>query len=119
MKKIFLILLLSFIGVVGNAQNKAESETALAKECVVQFFDAISTFDFSKMRALTKDVQFLEYGKIWNLDTLINKIRPDQLKKIKRLNTIEFLKAEVNGNTAWLVYNNTADFEMGDKKAQS
>lgn len=117
MIKLSLLLFLSFCAFALKAQEKTTSQTA-AEQTVVKFFDALSSFDYDKMRFYTKDVEFVEYGEIWNLEVLIGRIKPMNGVSVKRINTLKFIKTEVKENTAWIIYYNTADFERDGKKSQ-
>jgi len=115
MKKIIfsLLLVLAFLNL--NAQQKTVDQKE-AEETVIKFFDAMSALDFDKMRSLTQNIKLVEYGEVWNIDTLIDAMKPSLGKNEKRINTLAFLATEIKQNTAWLIYNNTADFEGNGKK---
>ncbi|RZK57740.1 MAG: nuclear transport factor 2 family protein [Pedobacter sp.] len=117
MKKLLLFLYLLFFAVIVNAQDKTVSQKEV-EETVVKFFDALSAFNFDKMRYYTKDIEFVEYGELWSLDVLIGRLKPMVGTGIKRTNTLKFTKTEVKGNTAWVVYYNTADFDEKGKVDQ-
>ncbi|WP_231458781.1 MULTISPECIES: nuclear transport factor 2 family protein [unclassified Pedobacter] len=117
MKKLLPFLFLSFCALTVNAQEKNSSQKA-AEQTIVDFFDALSALDFEKMKYYTKDVEFVEYGEIWNLDVLVGRLKPMVGKGIKRTNTLKFTKTVVEDNTAWVIYFNTADLEIKDRKDQ-
>ena len=109
MKK-FVFFLISICCVfIANAQDKTKAQQEV-EQTVVSFFDAISTLDFDKMKTYTKDVQFVEYGEIWDLGVLVDRLKPMVGIGVKRTNTLKFVKTEVHQNTAWVVYYNNADF---------
>ena len=115
MKKIIFSVLLVLAFVNSNAQQKTMVQKE-AEQTVINFFEALSALDFDKMRYYTKNIKLVEYGEVWNIDTLINAMKPSVGKNEKRINTLVFLDTEIKGNTAWLIYNNTADFELNGKK---
>lgn len=117
MKKLLPFLFLSFCAFAVNGQEKTTPQKEV-EQTVVKFFDALSAFDFGKMKYYTKDIQFVEYGEIWDLDILIGRVKPMVGTSVKRINTLKFTKTEVKDNTAWVIYNNTAEFDDGGKKDQ-
>lgn len=107
-----LLIVLSFIILTcfaTNAQEKSKDHKEI-EQTVVSFFDAISAFDFEKMKSYTKDIQFVEHGEVWDLNILIDELKPMVDKGVIRMNTLKFLKAEIYQNTAYVIYKNTADF---------
>lgn len=118
MKKILFLLLCSFYTLSVNGQEETTEQIA-AEQTIVQFFDALSALDFDKMRYYTKDIEFVEHGEVWNLDILIDRIKPMVGKGLKRANTFTFNKTVLRTDTAWVIYHNTADFEMNGEKDQA
>ncbi|WP_316770850.1 nuclear transport factor 2 family protein [Pedobacter frigiditerrae] len=114
MKKLLPFLFLSFFAFTLNAQDKTVPQKEV-EQTIVKFFDALSAFDFDKMRYYTKDIEFIEYGEVWNLDVLIGRVKPMVSTGVKRTNTLKFTKTVIKGNTAWVIYYNTADFEESGK----
>jgi hypothetical protein len=50
-------------------------------------------------------VRFYEYGQVWNMDTLIQKVMQSKLiSDFKRTNNFEFVETTINKNTAWVTY---------------
>lgn len=62
------------------------------------------------MKSYTKDIQFVEYGEVWDLNVLIDALKPMVGKGVIRTTILKFLKTEIYQNTAYMIYNNTADF---------
>jgi hypothetical protein len=108
MKKILIIgLLLAFTVLSSNSQNP---EQAKVNQSLVRLFDGLAALDMKTIREFsTKDLMVLESGVVWNLDTIAFKV--DQLKgaSFSRTNHLDFSQTEINGNTAWAVYHNSAD----------
>lgn len=109
MKIFFALSFLVLTCFAANAQEKSKDQKDL-EQTVVSFFEAISAFDFEKMKSYTKDIQFVEYGEVWNLNVLIDALKPMVGKGVIRTNILKFLKTEIYQNTAYMIYNNTADF---------
>lgn len=117
MRNLFTSLLLIIFAFTVNAQDKASPQKEV-EETVVKFFDALSAFAFDKMRYYTKDIEFVEYGEVWDLNVLIAKVKPMVSSGVKRTNILKFTKTEIKENTAWVIYYNTADFERKGKVDQ-
>ncbi|RYG00399.1 MAG: nuclear transport factor 2 family protein [Chitinophagaceae bacterium] len=116
MKRFIFCLLFVFLSIGANAQIKTSTQKAV-EQTVVQFFDAMSAYDFDKMRSCcTADMKLLEYGEVWNMDKLVSSMKPFANKGATRINTLDFLTTTVNENAAFVIYNNTADFENNGKK---
>ena len=110
-----ILLIISVLS--ANAQQDLKDQRAEVKTVIIKFFDNFSTVDTSIVRqTCTKTMILLENGKIWNVGTIINKFLKMQHPKSKRLNEIKFIDVQVNGNTAWVSYYNTAHLSSGDQK---
>lgn len=117
MKIFFALSFLVLTCFDANAQEKSKDQKDL-EQTVVSFFEAISALDFGKMKSYTKDIQFVEYGGVWDLNVLIDALKPMVGKGVIRITILKFLKTEIYQNTAYMIYNNTADFveKSGVKK---
>lgn len=117
MKIFFALSFLVLTCFDANAQEKSKDQKDL-EQTVVSFFEAISALDFEKMKSYTKDIQFVEYGEVWDLNVLIDALKPMVGKGVIRTTILKFLKTEIYQNTAYMIYNNTADFveKSGVKK---
>ena len=114
MKKI-LFTALVFAGLSANAQN---AEQTRVNQSLIKLFDALAALDMKGIKEFsTNDLMVLESGVVWNLDTLARKV--DQLKgaSFSRTNHLEFIQTEVKGNTAWVVYRNSADMVINGLEA--
>jgi hypothetical protein len=106
MKKI-LFTSLVFISLNAGAQN---TEQTNVNRSLVKLFDALAALNMKDIKEFsTKDLIVLENGVVWNLDTIARKV--DNLKAVSfsRTNHLDFAQTEVKGNTAWVVYHNSAD----------
>ncbi len=119
MKRPFLLL--SFLLVTAtylSAQTgNSNSEQIKVNQAVIKLFDGIAALD-TKMIAQysTKDFLLLEDGEVWNLDTLANKLAPLKSVSFSRTNRLDFIRTEVEGNSAWVAYNNAADMVVNGQK---
>ena len=113
MKFIFFVLLTILIsnGLLAQEHNNKIEAT------VIGFFNGLSLLNADTLKYYsTADFQLLEDGQIWNMDTLINKIMPRRNSKIERLNHFEFIRTVRSRNMAWVSYNNSAEFRLGEKQ---
>ena len=104
MKKISLLLIAFSISALLMAQV-TKSDQAV-QQTVIKLFDALSNRDSVSLKAhSTSDITLHEYGKVWNIDTLILKaITGNQSADFKRTNSFEFINTTVNKNMALVNY---------------
>lgn len=113
MKGIFFISLFAMC----STHLLAQKDKRKIEATVVGFFNGLSLVNADTLKYYsTTDFQLLEDGQVWNMDTLINKIMPRKNSKIERINTFEFIRTEQSGNMAWVSYNNSAEFRLGEKQ---
>ena len=111
------IMLLASLFVMYSTNLLAQKDKDKIEASVVGFFNGLSLVNADTLKYYsTTDFQLLEDGKVWNMDTLISKIMPRKNSKIERINTFEFIRTEQSGNMAWVSYNNSAEFKLGDKQ---
>jgi len=73
---------------------------------LTDFFDALAGHDWNKLKSLTtEDMILVEHGLLWNNDSLINAMEK-HWKEYDINYSFDFIKTQVNGNTAWTVYRN-------------
>src|SRR5688500_486987 len=110
---IFLFtLMLSF-----STSSFAQKEKDSIENAVSRFFDGISEINPGILRDYsTSDFLLLENGEVWTVDTLINKLSTRKNSNLVRINKFRFIKTEQDGNTAWVSYYNTAEFQLNDKQ---
>ncbi len=100
----------------GNAQSSSVTEQQKVQKTIIDLFEGFSAFDINKITPFcTADVKILENGVVWNVDTLRLKINQAKAKNIKRVNQLDFIQTEVQGNIAWTTYHNRADISMNGK----
>jgi len=104
-------MIIFFSGAVSfsNAQVLTNDQKAV-QNTVIEMFEALSNRDSIALKKFcTSDILLFEYGKTWNLDTLIRKaIRLNTASDFNRVNTIDFINTTIDGNVAWATYNNQA-----------
>jgi len=82
---------------------------------VQNLFAAISAFDLSRMEAVvTDDFQLLEAGEVWDIDTLIKAIGPNE-NLYERRNYFSLIRMVSRNETVWISYWNKATFTMSDE----
>jgi hypothetical protein len=115
MKNILIIILLAVISIPGFSQNKSTSPDPV-QQVIRDVFKAFSNSSIQQMeQVVTEDVNILEHGTVWTLDSIklyFKRPRPDDFK---RLNDFEFFQTEVTEKMAFVSYFNTADFHANGK----
>lgn len=103
---LYLFLSLSFQ--VQAQQNLTDEEKI--KAVIIEMFQELANRNAEKMKEYCEsDIQLLENGEIWTLDTLIQKIKINNTPDFKRVNSFEFLSVTIDNNSAWTTYNNKAE----------
>jgi hypothetical protein len=97
------------IGCMLNATlsaQKVNNEEAAIHQTVESMFATLIHADTAALKNfLTSNVRFYEYGQVWNMDTLIQKVMQSKLiPDFKRTNNFEFVETTINKNTAWVTY---------------
>src|SRR5690606_38926933 len=119
MKKILLLFILPW-GIFLSAQTTEEKEL---ENLITSFFnDIFSELETEKIpQYLTPDFVLFEDGEIWDYKTSVEmanqlkaQFNSEENKKhsFRRINSFQFLKTEMEGNTGWIYYENFADFTM-------
>ncbi len=99
---LFLIIMIHNFSL---AQNHTKHEREVQK-AVTKLFDAISINDAADIKSsCTNDVKFYEYGQIWTVDTLLQKLSVlSGPSSYNRTNTFDFVSTKVKGSIAWVTY---------------
>jgi len=99
---LFLIITIHNISV---AQNHTRHEKEVQKT-ISKLFDAISINDAAVIKSYcTNDVKFYEYGQVWTVDTLLQKLSAlSEPLGFNRTNTFNFVSTTVKDNIAWATY---------------
>jgi SnoaL-like domain len=104
MKKSSLLLMLSLVAVVLTAQPLSKQELSV-QQTIIKLFDALSNSDTAGLRLhSTADVKFYEYGQVWTIDTLIQKLMFVKAADYKRTNKFDFVNTTIKESTAWATY---------------
>ncbi|WP_075351962.1 nuclear transport factor 2 family protein [Algoriphagus marinus] len=112
MKKLLFLLLILGTFKTTFAQQNTLSDEAQIQNLIQESFDTLfSTFNADAIESYyTKDFILLEDGEIWDNEIIKNYFN-GAIKKQPiptRVNKFEFIKTEVNGNMAWIAYDNYA-----------
>lgn len=101
-KFLFIALLLS---ATVQAQSSTKEQRAV-QQTIEKMFTALTNADTVRLKLYcTGDVRFYEYGQIWTIDTLINKvILSKPIPDFKRTNRFEFVRTTINKEIAWVTY---------------
>lgn len=98
------------------AQQNPTADQKKVQQVIHDVFQAFSDASIAKMeQVVTTDVNILEHGEVWTLDSIrfyFNKPRPSDFK---RINTLEFFQTEVTDGMAFVSYWNTADIRANNK----
>jgi hypothetical protein len=89
MKTIGLLILVLSLSRVVQAQQSLTKDQQDVQNTVINFFETLSNRDSVALKNYcTAEVLFIEYGQVWNLDTLVRKaIRLNTASDFKRINT--------------------------------
>ncbi|RZK81244.1 MAG: nuclear transport factor 2 family protein [Pedobacter sp.] len=112
MKVVFTMFLILMSGIGLKAQNKSKK---VVNQVVVDFFDGLAELKEEKLKVnTTKDFLLLEDGMVWTVDSLTKGFDGMRKASIKRVNSFQFIKTDIKGNTAWVSYYNKATITRGD-----
>ncbi|NCU04851.1 MAG: nuclear transport factor 2 family protein [Chitinophagaceae bacterium] len=105
MQKVKFLLIVSLFSINTHAQTANKEQSAI-HETIENTFAALSVFDTVSLKTfVTADVRFYEYGQVWTIDTLIQKmIASKTIKDFKRSNSFQYVNTTIKGNTAWVTY---------------
>ena len=105
MKRSSLLLMLLTVAATSIAQSVKKQEPDV-QQTIQNMFTALSNSDTADLKKFcTSDVNFYEYGQVWTIDTLIQKvILASKATDFKRTNQFEFVSTTIKGNTAWTTY---------------
>ncbi len=106
MKKTFLLSAAIIISIVLVAQEESIKEQMSVQQTIVKLFTALSNSDTTGLKLYsTSNVKLYEYGQIWTIDTLIQKMMMSKtIKDFKRINSFEFINTTISKKTAWITY---------------
>jgi ketosteroid isomerase-like protein len=100
-----------------HAQSTSQIQEKI-QQSVVNLFTALTNADTTALkRSCTEDVRFYEYGQIWTIDTLIQKVMQNKsIPDFKRTNSFKFVSTTINKQTAWVTYYLQSTFTRNGKE---
>jgi hypothetical protein len=114
--KLLLPFVVLLTGSTTFAQQNPTAEQLKVQQVIHTVFEAFSEASMQKMEsAVTPDVNILEHGVVWNMDSLRHYFKNSFPADFKRINTLEFFTTEVTEKMAFVSYHNTADFHANNK----
>jgi hypothetical protein len=119
MKKSSLLLILIIVAAAAIAQPLTKPDLSV-QQTIIKLFDGLSNRDTAGLKLhSTADVKFYEYGQVWTIDTLIQKIMlAGKAADYKRTNKFDFVNTTINGSTAWATYYLQSEITRNGKQEQ-
>ncbi len=105
MQKIYLLFIAMLLSAMVQAQS-VTGEQRVVQQAIEKTFAALTNADTTALKLYcTGDVKFYEYGQIWTMDTLIQKVmQTKSIPDFKRNNSFAFVSTTINKKTAWVTY---------------
>jgi ketosteroid isomerase-like protein len=99
---LFIAMLLSAMVLAQQATNEKRS----VQQSIEKMFAALTNADTTALKLYcTGDVKFYEYGQIWTMDTLIQKVmQAKSIPDYKRTNSFTFVSTNISKKIAWATY---------------
>ena len=116
MQKIKLVFIALLLSASANTQTTQAQKTV--QQTVVNMFATLTIADTAALKTfVTANVHFYEYGQVWTIDTLIQKvIQSASAPGFKRTNSFEFVSTTIHKNTAWVTYYLQSTFTRNGKE---
>jgi ketosteroid isomerase-like protein len=100
-----------------SVEEAARAERRAATDTLRAFFEAISAFNYQKVRDLTtEDVVIVEDGPVLPLDAFLDAIRKLEKKEATITYELSDIEMTVEGAIAWGTYTNRGVAEMGPRR---
>ncbi len=117
MRKINLLVLTLLMTATIAAQTPTKEQQAV-QQTIENMFTALSHSDTSALKMyVTRDVNFLEYGQIWNIDTIVHKAMLGKtIPDFNRINSFKYVSTTINQKTAWVTYYLQSTITKGGKE---
>ena len=117
MKKISILFSLIIVAVTATSQSFTKQSHA-AQQPIIKLFVALSNSDTAGLKLYsTSDVKSYEYGQMWTIDTMIQKVMVvSKAADFKRISSFEFVNTIVNNNIAWVTYYLQSTFTRNGKE---
>lgn len=118
MKKSITVLFFWFVSGYCMAQAGSDRDV---QESVKQFFAALAARDSVEMkRWSTNDLTLIEYGTVWNIDTVIRRgILQNTASDYNRVDQFAFLSTTVHGKMALVSYRLTSQIMANGKQTKA
>lgn len=117
MRSINLVFLIMLMTTTMYAQTPTKEQRAV-QQTIENMFTALSHSDTSALKKyVTHDVNFFEYGQIWNRDTIVHKaLLGKAIPDFNRINSFEYVSTNINQKTAWVTYYLQSTITKGGKE---
>jgi SnoaL-like domain len=105
MRKINLLFLIMLMTATLDAQTLTKEQQAVQKT-IENMFTALSQSDTVALKLyVTDNVNFFEYGQIWNRDTIVHKAMLGKtIPDFNRINSFQYVSTTIRQKTAWVTY---------------
>lgn len=105
MRSINLVFLIMLMTTTMFAQTPTKEQRAV-QQIIENMFTALSHSDTSALKMyVTDNVNFFEYGQIWNRDTIVHKAMLGKaIPDFNRINSFDYVSTNINQKTAWVTY---------------
>ena len=115
-QKINLLLIALLLSAIAYTQTMQQQKTV--QQTVEKMFATLTTADTMALKTfVTANVHFYEYGQVWTIDSLIQKVTQSaSIPDFKRTNSFEFVSIAINKNTAWVTYYLQSTFTRNGKE---
>lgn len=115
-QKINLLLIALLFSASAYAQTTQEQKTV--QQTVENMFATLTNTDTAALKTfVTANVHFYEYGQVWTIDSLIQKVmQSSSTPGFKRTNSFEFVNTTINKKTAWVTYYLQSTFTRNGKE---
>lgn len=117
MKKVVQVFIFLMTAIV-MGQHSGKTGKEQIKDLIEDTFQEV--FSDLNPQALdkycTEDFLLLETGEVWDMQKMRKYVRKsgEQRSAVKRINSFDFIKINIEGNMAWVAYYNKAEFKAGD-----
>lgn len=103
--KLKILFLGCMLSATLNAQ-KVSKEQAAIHQTIESMFATLTNADTSALKKfVTSNVRFYEYGQVWNMDTIIQKVMMGKnIPDYTRTNSFSFVSTSINKKAAWVTY---------------
>lgn len=117
MRKMNLLFLIMLMTASLDAQTLTQEQRAVQKT-IENMFTALSEADTVALKLyVTDNVNFFEYGQIWNRDTIVHKaILGKTIPDFNRINSFQYVSTTIRQKTAWVTYYLQSTITKNQKK---